>query len=423
MQKLFQKISKNSIFGCIAALSIFLSIFGIAYATSVIDELVQPSYYQITEAPQIASDYTKTTANDLYIGRQWGIDDANLDVVWKTFESRLNSSTEEIFVIVMEEVIDLQHEDLQGAFVRLGYDIDSDQEFIGGYVHWSDTESQYVVELVRASDWKDKCYIYGTEYNRIMHGSHVTGIVGARHNTTGIAGCNKKVKIIPVLISSQSGESEALDWILGDLYNILLLRTGSAPRMILQRAFELGGTPSIDSLAAQECLVNYSRASNAGILVVHGAGNTARDLHDGLWEDADHQLVTIMPACAGISADNFLSVAGHDSNRNLNTDSSYSTAGPINAQAHLSAPGKKIISLGRPGEYWVSSGTSMAAPHVSGTAALLWQLFPDATAAEIRELILEGAKVSNTHPVAPHNGESATTIGGYVRTGFLDAAA
>ena len=55
----------------------------------------------------------------------------------------------------MENVVDMQHEDLQGAFVRLGYDVSSDQDFIGGYVHWSDDESKYAVELVRASDWKE----------------------------------------------------------------------------------------------------------------------------------------------------------------------------------------------------------------------------------------------------------------------------
>lgn len=420
---------KRNLFTCFVAITALLSVIAMAYAGVSIDGLELPSHSAVTTAPQIASDYTKDAASDTYIDRQWGVDDTNLDVVWNTFGSQLEDPDldEEVYVIVMENVVDMQHEDLQGAFVRLGYDVSSDQDFIGGYVHWSDDESKYAVELVRASDWKEKCHVIGSEYGDILHGSHIAGIVGARHNTAGIAGCSPGVKIIPVLIATTAGETEAFNWILGDLYNLLLLRTGSAPRMIVQRAYEFSSNSDsvddYDSYAVQQALSNYKRASDAGLLVVHGAGNTARNLRDGLWEDVDHQLVTIMPACAGISADNLLSVAGHDSDRNLNIDSSYSTAGPEDAQAHLSAPGNKIVSLGRPGEYYSSSGTSMAAPHVSGTAALLWQLFPDATAAEIRELILEGAKVSNTHPVAPHNGESATTIGGYVRTGFLDAAA
>lgn len=419
----------NSTFTILLIIFLLLSVFGIAYASVLIDDLELPPYMAVTTVPQIASDYTKDAASDTYIDRQWGIDDTNLDVVWNAFGSQLKNPDldEEVYVIVMENVVDTQHEDLQGAFVRLGYDVSSDQDFIGGYVHWSDDESRYVVELVRASDWKEKCHVIGSEYGKILHGSHIAGIVGARHNTAGIAGCSPGVKIIPVLIAITAGETEAFNWILGDLYNLLLLRTGSAPRMIVQRAYEFSSNSDsvddYDSYAVQQALSNYKRASDAGLLVVHGAGNTARDLRDGLWEDAEGQLVTIMPACAGISADNLLSVAGHDNYRNLNIDSSYSTAGPEDAQAHLSAPGNKIVSLGRPGEYYSSSGTSMAAPHVSGTAALLWQLFPDATAAEIRELILEGAKVSNTQTISPHHGETATTIGGYVRTGFLDAAA
>ena len=43
------------------------------------------------------------------------------------------------------------------------------------------------------------------------------------------------------------------------------------------------------------------------------------------------------------------------------------------------------------GEYGYDFGTSMAAPHVSGTAALVWAHLPDATLSEVRDAILEGA--------------------------------
>ncbi|NCB94385.1 MAG: hypothetical protein EOM40_17770, partial [Clostridia bacterium] len=336
---------KRNIFTCFVTITALISVFGIALAASIIDELTMPDYLQVndTYAPRIASEYTKTAANDLYIDRQWGIDDSNLDVVWKAFNSRLSASTEEVFVVVMEEVIALDHEDLRGSFVRLGYAPETDEDFIGAYVYYSDTEYRYIVETIRASDWKTKNSVSSTcGYDRALHGSHVAGIVGSRHNNIGIAGCSPKVKIIPVFIVSNSGETEAFDWILGELYDILEERTGGEPRIIIQRAFGTtgGGTP-LDNFVVQDMLSDYKRASDAGLLVVHGAGNIAADLHDGIWEDAEGQLVTIMPACGGISADNFLTAAAHDSNRNLAPFSSYSTAGPEDAQAHLSAPGMK----------------------------------------------------------------------------------
>ena len=122
---------KRNLFTCFVAITALISVFGIAFASSIIDGLEMPDYLQVndTYAPRITSDYTKTAADDLYIDRQWGIDDSNLDVVWNAFDSRLSASTEEVFVVVMEEVIALDHEDLRGSFVRLGYDPETDEDF------------------------------------------------------------------------------------------------------------------------------------------------------------------------------------------------------------------------------------------------------------------------------------------------------
>ena len=261
----------NSPFTILLIIFLLFSIFGIAYATILIDDLELPPYMAVTTVPQIASDYTKDAASDTYIDRQWGIDDTNLDVVWNTFRSQLEDPDldEEVYVVVIDDVINMVHEDLSGTntgkpFVRLGYDVERDKELVGVYVHMGVDENgdpAVVTELVAADDWKEKCDITGSDYSKILHGSHIAGIVGARHNTEGIAGCSPGVKIIPVLIATTSGETEAFDWILGDLYNLLLLRTGSAPRMIVQRAYEFGSsTDSVDdydSYAVQQALSNY----------------------------------------------------------------------------------------------------------------------------------------------------------------------
>lgn len=54
----------------------------------------------------------------------------------------------------------------------------------------------------------------------------------------------------------------------------------------------------------------------------------------------------------------------------------------------LTAPGVGITSLSNSGGYTKMSGTSAAAPFVTGAAALLWSLFPEASAAQIRRVLL-----------------------------------
>jgi subtilisin family serine protease len=55
----------------------------------------------------------------------------------------------------------------------------------------------------------------------------------------------------------------------------------------------------------------------------------------------------------------------------------------------LMAPGDKIRSLKANGGYVIKSGTSFAAPYVSGTIGLLWSLFPDACAVSLRSAVLQ----------------------------------
>jgi len=65
-----------------------------------------------------------------------------------------------------------------------------------------------------------------------------------------------------------------------------------------------------------------------------------------------------------------------------------SNIGPSVGKRGLMAPGVGIVSTAASGGYTTMSGTSVAVPFVTGTAALLWSLFPQATAAEIRDALL-----------------------------------
>lgn len=60
----------------------------------------------------------------------------------------------------------------------------------------------------------------------------------------------------------------------------------------------------------------------------------------------------------------------------------------------LVAPGDNVVSAGPGGQYLQKSGSSMAAPHISGLAALLWQAAPDATAHNIEEAIFKSCQLA-----------------------------
>jgi len=65
------------------------------------------------------------------------------------------------------------------------------------------------------------------------------------------------------------------------------------------------------------------------------------------------------------------------------------------------APGQDISSTAPGGQYIQMSGTSAAAPFVTGTIALLWSIFPTATAADIRHAILRGSDYNRRRTIIP----------------------
>lgn len=272
----------NSPFTILLIIFLLLSVFGVAFAVLHVDtvEILVNEVVNDTTAPVSISSYTETAAEDAYFPRQWDMDDTNLDVVWNTFRERIAASEDPVFVVVMEECIDLEHTDLTDAFYPIGTDPETSEAYIGAYL-----SDDMTMQPLKASEWKLVNMNHASsaaDYGKFFHGSHVAGIVGASHNTAGIAGASPAVFMIPVFTGGIYGEEEAFDWVIDELYGTLQALTGETPRIIIQRAWGTTGVAGIDEPAVVAAFDRYKRASDAGILVVHGAGNVARDLHDGV---------------------------------------------------------------------------------------------------------------------------------------------
>jgi len=191
------------------------------------------------------------------------------------------------------------------------------------------------------------------------HGTHVAGIIGAvGNNTEGIAGINWDVTILPIKFLDSSGSGSTSDGIKGIEWAV------SHGARVINCSWGGGGY----SLALKNAII---AAGKAGVLVVASAGNSGRDT------DAN-------PSYPGsFNLSNMISVAATDSSGRL---ASFSNFGETTVK--IGAPGVSILSTYRGSTYRSISGTSMAAPMVTGVAAMVLSQELDATYQFVRDRIL-----------------------------------
>jgi subtilisin family serine protease len=198
----------------------------------------------------------------------------------------------------------------------------------------------------------------GADFGRDRwHGTHVAGIIGAvGDNQLGVTGVNWSVSLMGLpAFGPDGGRSDvlarAIDY------------AADHGARVVTAAWSGGGR----SLAIEHAI---ARAGARGVLVVAAAGN------DGASEPA-------FPA--SLALDNLISVGASGPDDLLAPFS--------NRGAMVAAPGVGILSTTAPGRYERYDGTSMAAAHVAGLAALLWAARPHAPVARIRQAILASGSV------------------------------
>jgi subtilisin family serine protease len=226
------------------------------------------------------------------------------------------------------------------------------------------------------------------------HGTSVAGIIGADNaNGQGVVGVNWSVSIMALKFLDANGVGYDSDAIRAINYMTMMRTTYNVNVRVVNASF--GGGNYDPVLAAA-----IASAGNAGILFVTAAGNS------GTSNDTTPQFPANYGSAyqgnAGLT--NVISVAASDRYDHL---ASFSCYGPNTVD--LAAPGVSIYSTAPGGGYATMSGTSMASPQVAGVAALAWSVDPNATLAQIKSAILQGAD-----PIA--------ALAGKVRTGGrLDA--
>ena len=201
--------------------------------------------------------------------------------------------------------------------------------------------------------------------DRIGHGTHVAGIIGALGEVVGAAG---GVKLLPVKVFDDSGRGSTSAFILGLQYAV------SHQARVVNMSFGYPGSAETPPVFADA----ITDATRRGVLVVGAAGNEAGPVD----APATH------PDVLAVSATMLVAGTERFADKAACCPGKGSSFGP---KVFISAPGDNILSTWAGQKaYEFDSGTSMAAPFVSAAAALIWAVGPDLTRDQVIDRLRSG---------------------------------
>lgn len=237
-----------------------------------------------------------------------------------------------------------------------------------------------------------------------LHGTHVGGIIGAlRHNGLGGDGVATNVKLMSVR-AVPDGDEQDKDVALAIRYAVD--NGASVINMSFGKGYSMHQKEVYDALAY---------ADSKGVLLVHAAGNDAEDV------DITDNYPTNSYAFQTKKNEHYLTI-GSSTRDVKNLASDFSNYGKT--KVDVFAPGSEIYNTVPQSSYKKLQGTSMAAPMVSGVAALLKSYFPSLSMLEIKNAILQSSKkYTNVTFPKPGDGTDVNLGDISVTGGVVDVAA
>ncbi len=241
------------------------------------------------------------------------------------------------------------------------------------------------------------------------HGTHCAGILFGR-NVGGVRiGVAPGVRraLIGRVLGADGGNSDmlvrGLSWAFEQGAHVISMSVGFDFAATVARRIEEGWSGELATAAALEAysanlrlldrlllMLRMQEPFTGGAIVVAAAGNNSRRAVD---------CEQVMTACPPCGSDKIISVGSLD---RATAGSGYRVSSFSNCGVEIAAPGRDIVSASRGGGLKAQSGTSMAALHVAGVAALWWQAVKQsdlpANATLVRGRLLESAQAGTFSP-------------------------
>jgi len=311
-------------------------------------ESVQPNYYY----------HLLATPNDPQFSSMYGLQKISAPAAWD-----LTTGSADTVVAVIDTGVKYNHEDLAANMWR------NSGEINGNGV--DDDGNGFV----------DDYYGYDFFYNdsdpadENGHGTHTAGTIGAvGNNALGVTGINWNVRLMAIKIYSPIGT---------DTTSAMLINAYNYVRMMKNRGVNIRVTNNSYGGCNEAC--GFDRATkdaidalgNAGILNVFAAGN----------DSVNNDITPFYPA--SYTSPGILSVAASTPG---DLRSNFSNYGAISVD--IAAPGSSILSTHSSAlNYATLNGTSMAAPHAAGAAALLYSYNPNLSPQSLKATLMNTVDV------------------------------
>ena len=222
-------------------------------------------------------------------------------------------------------------------------------------------------------DIKDRKYgnniVYGPDKKEALHGTHVAGIIAqTRNNNLGGDGIAANVEIMAVRCVPNGDEYDK-DIALGIRYAV------DNGAKVINGSFGKNYSPH-----KQWVYDAIKYAESKDVLFVHAAGNDAKDIdvEPNFPNDSDDKKIEF--------ASNVITVGALNYEYGEKVIADFSNYGKLNVDVY--SPGVQIYATTPNNEYKYEQGTSMAAPNVAGVAALIRSYFPNLSAKEVKNILM-----------------------------------